>query len=119
VSRHQALVVDGGAERADAVVLFLHGGRADGLARPPRWNIAGLRMAPFVRAVRAATAGHGIATARVRYRHRGWNGLRADAALDAHDALEEAARRFGPVPVVLVGPSTGGRAVLRGGAIRR
>ncbi|WP_238431623.1 alpha/beta hydrolase [Streptomyces cavernae] len=124
MSRHQALTLDEGlggkdggsgekADRTGAVVLFLHGGREDGDARPTRWNLPGLRMLPFARAVRAATAGQGIATAHVRYRHRGWNGTRADAVADAQDALEEIERRFGPVPVVLVGHSMGGRAALR------
>ncbi|WP_399225811.1 alpha/beta fold hydrolase [Streptomyces sp. TRM49041] len=49
----------------------------------------------------------------MRYRHRGWNGDRADAARDAERALAELERLAGPVPVVLVGHSMGGRAALR------
>jgi len=117
VSRHQSLVLDEGPgmepDRVGAVALFLHGGREAGLTRPPRWNAPGLRMLPFARAVRAATAGHGIATAHVSYRYRGWNGDRADTVADARDALDAIERRLGPVPVVLVGHSMGGRAALR------
>jgi dienelactone hydrolase len=49
----------------------------------------------------------------VRYRHRGWNGSREDALHDARRALAELHRHSGPVPVVLVGHSMGGRAALR------
>ncbi|MER6481641.1 alpha/beta fold hydrolase, partial [Streptomyces filamentosus] len=47
-----------------------------------------------------------------RYRHRGWNGERADAARDAGAALAALRARFGELPVVLVGHSMGGRAAL-------
>nr|WP_052852378.1 alpha/beta fold hydrolase [Streptomyces avicenniae] len=103
----------GGQDAAEGVVLFLHGGRADGLGPPPRWNLPALRMRPFARAVRTAAGGRDVATGIVRYRYRGWNGGRADALRDAEDALSEATRRFGPVPIVLVGHSMGGRAALR------
>ncbi|MFG2194520.1 alpha/beta hydrolase [Streptomyces sp. NPDC048639] len=110
---HQALAMKSTGGREEAVVLFLHGGREDGLGRPSRWNLPALRMLPFVHGVRSAADRHGVATGLVRYRHRGWNGDRADAVRDALDALEEIARRCGPVPVVLVGHSMGGRAALR------
>ncbi|WP_392674562.1 alpha/beta hydrolase [Streptomyces sp. LN785] len=48
----------------------------------------------------------------MRYRCRGWNGARADAARDARQALDELAAREPGVPVVLVGHSMGGRAAL-------
>ncbi|MER7758694.1 alpha/beta fold hydrolase [Streptomyces sp. NPDC097619] len=97
-----------------AAVLLLHGGREHGVEPPPSvLNLPGLRMRPFERAVRRATAGRDVLLARVRYRHRGWNGRRADAAEDALRALEELRDSLGPVPVVLVGHSMGGRAALR------
>ncbi|WP_223734499.1 alpha/beta hydrolase [Streptomyces purpurogeneiscleroticus] len=97
----------------EAAVLVLHGGRSDGLGPPPRWNPAGARMRPFTRATARATRGDGVFVGEVRYRHRGWNGDRNDAALDARRALDELAQRVGEVPVVLVGHSMGGRAALR------
>lgn len=79
---------------------------------PPRWNLAAARMRPFTRSVLRATEGHDVLVGRVRYRHRGWNGRRADAAVDARRALEELELLAGSVRVVLVGHSMGGRAAL-------
>ncbi len=97
-----------------AAVLLLHGGRSQDRSRPPSaLSLPAARMVPFGRAVARATAGHGVALGRVRYRYRGWNDEHADAAQDARRALDELAERLGPVPVVLVGHSMGGRAALR------
>lgn len=99
--------------RPRAAVLVLHGGRAtsNDPARP--WQLAALRMEPFVRAVSAASAGRDVLVARVRYRLRGWNGERADPVRDVRRALSELSGPAGPVPVVLLGHSMGGRAALR------
>jgi pimeloyl-ACP methyl ester carboxylesterase len=48
----------------------------------------------------------------LRYRYRGWNGERADPVTDARWALAEVRRRYGPVPVGLVGHSLGGRVAV-------
>ncbi|WP_308425150.1 alpha/beta fold hydrolase [Wenjunlia tyrosinilytica] len=96
-----------------AAVLVLHGGRADGLGVVKPWHPAAVRMRPFRRAIERAVQGRAVAVGEVRYRHRGWNGSRADAAQDAAAALEELEAALGPVPVVLVGHSMGGRAALR------
>ncbi|MGW3043312.1 alpha/beta hydrolase [Kitasatospora sp. NPDC001159] len=98
-----------------AAVLVLHGGEEHNLARPRRLNLPLLRMHGFLRSLSRETAGAGIAVGTVRYRHRGWNGERADAARDALSALDEAAALLGPVPTVLIGHSMGGRAALRAG----
>ncbi|MER6299486.1 alpha/beta hydrolase [Kitasatospora sp. NPDC001539] len=98
-----------------AAVLVLHGGEEHNLARPGRLNLPLLRMHGFLRSLERDTAGAGIALGTVRYRHRGWNGERADAARDALAALDEAAALLGPVPTVLIGHSMGGRAALRAG----
>ncbi|MFE6775192.1 alpha/beta hydrolase [Streptomyces sp. NPDC057702] len=99
-----------------AAVLLLHGGREDGLEPPPALNLPGARMLPFARSIARATDGHAVALGSVRYRHRGWNGERDDAAQDALRALDELVALHGPVPVVLVGHSMGGRAALRAAA---
>ncbi|MFH8369276.1 alpha/beta hydrolase [Streptomyces sp. NPDC018031] len=96
-----------------AAVLLLHGGAEHGLARPRAWNLPDARMRPFEQLISRATRPHGVVTARVRYRHRGWNGGRDDAARDAEQALDELADRAGRIPVILVGHSMGGRAALR------
>ncbi|WP_063783180.1 alpha/beta fold hydrolase [Streptomyces sp. XY431] len=110
---HRALVWRGLPERPGAAVLVLHGGQEHSLSRPGPVNLAGLRMAGFVHALRRETEGAGVAVGTVRYRHRGWNGERADAARDAIAALDDLAEELGPVPTVLVGHSMGGRAALR------
>ncbi|WP_372442671.1 alpha/beta fold hydrolase [Streptomyces pactum] len=111
--RHSALVLPATAAPPRAAVLLLHGGREHGLARPGEWNLPAVRMRPFEQAIARATRRTGVVTGWVRYRHRGWNGERRDAARDAEQALTELARLAGPVPVVLVGHSMGGRAALR------
>ncbi len=107
-----ALVVRYGADAPAGAVLLLHGGRADGLEAPPYLNLPALRMRPFAEAVRRAARGRAVLVAEGRYRHRGWNGDRADAARDAGTALARLRDRFGAIPVVLVGHSMGGRAAL-------
>ncbi|MGW4030833.1 alpha/beta fold hydrolase [Streptomyces sp. NPDC004838] len=111
-----ALRLDRAPEQIRAAVLLLHGGRADALEPPPLLNLPGARMRPFARAIARATENGGVALGAVRYRRRGWNGELADAAADALRALDELGLRTGPVPVVLVGHSMGGRAALRAAA---
>ncbi|WP_428933854.1 alpha/beta hydrolase [Streptomyces sp. ACT015] len=107
-----ALVTRRAADPVGAAVLFLHGGMENGTGPAGRWQLAALRMRPFVRA--AATAvGEGVLVGEVRYRVRGWNGAAADPLKDALTALDVLAGVAGDVPVVLVGHSMGGRAALR------
>lgn len=110
-----ALYLHRGAAAPRAAVLVLHGGRADALEPPTRLNLPERRMRPFVRALSRATDARHVAVGTVRYTHRGWNGDRRDAARDARRALEELLAQTGPVPVVLVGHSMGGRAALDAG----
>ncbi|MFD7027273.1 alpha/beta fold hydrolase [Streptomyces sp. NPDC059917] len=101
---------------AKAAVLLLHGGRADGPGPPPRINLPALRMRPFATALLRETFADDVLVAHVRYRHRGWNGTHAHPVADAVRALDELRAVAGPVPVVLVGHSMGGRAALRAAA---
>jgi len=50
---------------------------------------------------------------RPRFELRGWNGEQASPVHDLNRILDDIGRRFGPVPVVLVGHSMGARAALR------
>lgn len=70
-------------------------------------------MRAYTRALVRATGPDRVVVAEVRYRHRGWNGAREDPVRDTLRALDELRRAAGPVPVVLVGHSMGGRAALR------
>jgi pimeloyl-ACP methyl ester carboxylesterase len=99
-----------GAEPATpaAVVLVLHGGRAGSREPGDRKRLTYLRMLPIARML----AGPDRAVFLLRYRFRGWNGPAQDARRDAEWALDQLARRFPGVPVVLVGHSMGGRAAL-------
>ncbi|WP_405496555.1 alpha/beta hydrolase [Streptomyces sp. NBC_00096] len=101
---------------AGAAILLLHGGRADALEPPPRPNLPALRMRPFATALLRETFDDDVLIAHVRYRHRGWNGTHAHPVADARRALDELRALIGPVPVVLVGHSMGGRAALRAAA---
>ncbi|AUG82078.1 hypothetical protein CFP65_7500 [Kitasatospora sp. MMS16-BH015] len=112
-SGHQALHWRVRPEAPSAAVLVLHGGQETNERKPGPLNLPRLRMCGFVRAVARETAGAQIAVGEVRYRHRGWNGSRADAARDAAAALNDLAEELGPVPTVLIGHSMGGRAALR------
>ncbi|MER8226296.1 alpha/beta fold hydrolase [Streptomyces sp. NPDC094143] len=108
-----ALVVHTAPAAPSAAVVLLHGGRADALTAPPRLNLPALRMVPFARVLTRTVLPGQLLVASVRYRHRGWNGRRADAAHDARRALNELAALRPGLPVVLVGHSMGGRAALR------
>ncbi len=94
-----------------AAVVTLHGGRADGYQTSRPWHLAALRMRPVLRAAASGLPLDDVVLAHVRYRHRGWN--RNDPLIDTYRALGELPRIAGPVPVVLIGHSMGGRAALR------
>ncbi|MEU1403356.1 prolyl oligopeptidase family serine peptidase [Streptomyces sp. NPDC005728] len=95
-------------------VLLLPGGEEVSARRPSL-----VRATPFVRSLgrRFARAGReeGLAVHTVHYRYRGWNGGEAHLAADARWGADEIVRRYGDVPVCLVGLDMGGRAALRSG----
>ncbi|MFC9928573.1 alpha/beta hydrolase [Streptomyces sp. NPDC127190] len=95
-------------------VLLLPGGEEVSDRRP-----SAVRAAVALRSLgrRLARAGRaeGLAVHTVHYRCRGWNGSAAQPAADAEWAADEIVRRYGDVPVCLVGVDMGGRAALRAG----
>ncbi|GGJ21049.1 alpha/beta hydrolase [Streptomyces brasiliensis] len=96
------------------VVLLLPGGQEVSARRPsPVWATASVRA--LGRALARAGRDEGLATHAVQYRYRGWNGSEAHPAGDAVWAIDEVLRRYGDVPVCLVGVDMGGRAALRAG----
>lgn len=99
--------------RTGAAVLVLHGGREDSRRAARPWQLAALRMHPFLRSLDAATDRDDVLLGQVRYRSRGWNGAAEDPLRDTRRALAELHRLVGEVPVVLLGHSMGGRAALR------
>lgn len=94
------------------VVLLLPRGDEISYRRP-----SGLFAAAYVRTLgrrlMRAGRGEGLAAHVVRYRYRGWNGTDATLVSDALWAVDEVVRRYGDVPVCLVGVDMGGRAALR------
>jgi len=96
-----------------AAVLVLHGGKAKSVDPVHPDQLAVRRMQPFVRTL--AALGDDLAVGQIRYRHRGWNDDESHPVADVEFALAAIAAQYGPVPVVLVGHSMGGRAALRAG----
>ena len=99
-----------------AVALFCHGGTVASVEPPKERALSLARMRAIEQFVSAAAAGRGVSTCLLRYRVAGWNGAAADAFADVRWSLDRIRDEHGPeVPVVLVGHSMGGRAVLRAG----
>ncbi len=99
------------------LALFCHGGTVASIEPPKERALSVVRMRGVEQAVHRGTAHRGIATALLRYRVAGWNGEAADAFQDVRWALERVRAEHGTdVPIVLVGHSMGGRAVLRAGS---
>ncbi|MYV57285.1 alpha/beta fold hydrolase [Streptomyces sp. SID3212] len=93
------------------VVLILPEGDAVSLRRPSLVSHAGVMS--LARSLARSGAGEGLVVHVVRYGLRGWNGVDARLAADARWAADEVLRRYGDVPVCLVGHGMGGRAALR------
>ncbi|MEV1024421.1 alpha/beta hydrolase [Streptomyces sp. NPDC050264] len=95
------------------VVLLLPGGEQTSTRRPSPLSAAALR--PLARRLARSGRDERLVTHVVHYRHRGWNGAQAETARDAEWAADEVVRRYGDVPVCLVGFDMGGRAALHAG----
>ncbi|MGW0992772.1 alpha/beta hydrolase [Streptomyces sp. NPDC002520] len=95
-------------------VLLLPGGEEVSARRPSPVRAMSVLRSLGRRFARAGRA-EGLAVHSVHYRYRGWNGSEAHLAGDATWAAEEVVRRYGDVPVCLVGLDMGGRAALRAG----
>jgi len=95
------------------IVMVVHGGRAIGPQPTSPVQLSVLRMLPVTRAIRHALRGSQVVVDRPRFRLRGWNGDDASPVGDLRALLDQAARDFGHLPVVLVGHSMGARAALR------
>ncbi|MBO4257600.1 alpha/beta hydrolase [Streptomyces griseorubiginosus] len=96
------------------VALLLPGGDEESGRRPsPMLATASVRA--LGRRLARAGREQGLAAHVVHYRYRGWNGSEAHLAQDASWAADEVVRRYGDVPVCLVGLDMGGRAALRAG----
>jgi dienelactone hydrolase len=101
------------------VAVFCHGGTVTSLEPPRERALSLVRMRAFEQFVHRTCAERGIGTYLVRYRVAGWNGEAADAFADVRWACARVRAAHGDdVPVVLVGHSMGGRAVLRAGGER-
>ncbi len=104
---------NGEAAGVTGVVVVAHGGRSISSEPTTAVQPAVLRMIPLARAIRRALRGSGAVVLRPRFQLRGWNGEQALPVHDLSGILDDLGRRFGPVPVVLVGHSMGARAALR------
>lgn len=95
-----------------AVALILPGGSGDEQGPGDRYRPSVLRMLPFGWSLQRAGHRRGLAVALLRYRVAGWKSGGPGAEEDTRWALAQLQHRFGPVPVVLVGHSMGGRTAL-------
>jgi hypothetical protein len=103
-----------GAETGSAVcgvVLLLPAGSAVSTRRCSLVTTAA--ALPLARRLVRAGRAEGLVAHIVHYRFRGWNGEHAHPAADAAWAVDEIVRRYGDVPVCLLGVDMGARAALR------
>lgn len=95
------------------LVIVAHGGTGESTLPTSALQGSVLRMVPVARTLRRSLNGTGAVVWRPRFTVRGWNGTAASPVADVTAMLDEAKNVLGPVPIVLVGHSMGGRAVLR------
>ena len=94
-------------------VLFLHGGREVSDAPVRAYRLAVVRVRLIEWSTRRRFARARVAAWTLRLSVRGWNGDGARPVGDARWALDQiAARPGGPLPVVIIGHSMGGRTAV-------
>lgn len=92
------------------VVLLLPSGEVMSTRRPR--GVAAAALWPLARHLARASRGAGLTAHTLRYRYCGWNGAQAHPVQDARWAVDEVVRRYGDIPVCLVGMAMGARAAL-------
>ncbi|WP_234399351.1 alpha/beta hydrolase [Psychromicrobium lacuslunae] len=97
---------------ARAVVLVLHGGRANSYEPVRARHLSPSRMIPFARLLHRWGAPYGLAVWSLRNRVRGWNGEERSPVQDARWALEKIHREHPGLPIYLIGHSMGGSVAL-------
>ncbi|MGW7487268.1 alpha/beta hydrolase [Streptomyces sp. NPDC054786] len=107
--RRQPELVDCGGDAKAGAVLVLPGGFVRGRGR--YWRFVEIEIRNLLPLLTGEVDGPAVHL--LRYHCRGWNGGRADTAVDARWALERIEERHGAVPVAVVGNSLGGRAAFR------
>jgi dienelactone hydrolase len=95
------------------VVVVVHGGRSVSTAPTTATQLSVVRMIPLARAIGRGLRGTGAVVWRPQLQVRGWNGAAASPVGDLTGLLDQISAELGQVPVVLVGHSMGGRAVMR------
>lgn len=95
-----------------AVVLVMHGGKVASNQAARWYHLSVARMQPFARTIWRRRRADGVAVWSLLFARRGWNDIGAPIA-DAMWALDQIERRYGDVPVVLLGHSMGGRTAAR------
>ncbi|WP_394941998.1 alpha/beta hydrolase [Psychromicrobium sp. YIM B11713] len=95
-----------------AVVLVLHGGRANSYEPVRARHLSPSRMIPFARLLHRWGAAHGLAVWSLRNRVRGWNGEERSPLQDARWALQKIHQEHPGLPVYLIGHSMGGSVAL-------
>jgi pimeloyl-ACP methyl ester carboxylesterase len=108
VTREPQLV---GWHRTDDVrgaAVILPGGAARSRGR--YWTFVDIGLRALAQQLAERGEPGGLAVYLLRYRHRGWNGDRADTLVDTRWAVAQVERAHGDVPVALIGNSLGGRA---------
>src|ERR1700759_2421412 len=102
-----------GAPPVSAAVLVAHGGRSQSTAPVTPYQPAVLRMIPVAAAIRRAVPGDAAVVNLPLYKLRCWTGRLASRVPDLTAPIAPIGERFGPIPVVLFGPSMGARTAPR------